>query len=318
MTFEDGTSPLPGGVPSGQCRCVSVSIGNRAHHRPSVAVTQPTHLYQLADNLKITWYHPLMPSSLDKLISRLVEDGRAIVDAPRCRHKFAYEEKADDILNDIERYPEAFVLGSLCNRRGSAIAAWKIPYKIYSRHHTLEISELVRLSPDQWLEITSGLRMPTEMAEVLRRGVLRIADVYHGNAAEIWVSSPSSATVVRRFLEFYGVGPKIATMAANILVRTFKVPFSDYHYVDISADSHILRVMARLGFVDLGTKNSALFIYSAREANPEFPGVFDKVLWDIGKEVCGLTDPSCGKCRLADLCRYANTSKDLAGETPYG
>ena len=42
--------------------------------------------------------------------------------------------------------------------------------------------------------------------------------------------------MVYRFLEFNGVGPKIASMAANILAREFKIPFADYFSIDISAE----------------------------------------------------------------------------------
>ena len=50
-----------------------------------------------------------------------------------------------------------------------------------------------------------------------------------------------------RRLEFRGAGPKIATMAANLLARHLKVPFSDYYSIDISVDVQVRRVLSRLG-----------------------------------------------------------------------
>ena len=119
----------------------------------------------------------------------------------------------------------------------------------------------------------------------------------------IWAGKPSSAALVRRFLEFHGAGPKIATMATNILVRDFKVPLSDYRYVDISADVQVVRVMARLGYVE--TDSSAeVVVYAARELNPDFPGIFDLTLWDIGRTLCRPTNPLCGSCPLRSWCAY--------------
>jgi endonuclease III len=107
-------------------------------------------------------------------------------------------------------------------------------------------------------------------------------------------------------LEFHGAGPKIATMAANILVREFHIPLADHRCVDISADAPVNRVMARLGFVEDGSSEDVV-IYAARELNPEFPGVFDFALRDIGRMLCRPTSPMCSQCRLSDLCSHALT-----------
>ena len=86
------------------------------------------------------------------------------------------------------------------------------------------------------------------MSEYFHSAVRIIQVRYNGNASLIWEGRPSSAEVVYRFLQFPGVGPKIATMATNILARDFKIPLSDYYSIDVSADVHVRRVFHRLGF----------------------------------------------------------------------
>jgi endonuclease III len=148
--------------------------------------------------------------------------------------------------------------------------------------------------------------MPETMATVLHRAVARIKDHYDGDASRIWAATPPSALVVRRFLEFHGAGPKIATMAANILVREFHVPLGDHRYIDISADVQTQRVMARLGFVETGI-SADVVIYAARELHPDYPGVFDLALWDIGRRLCRPHTPRCAECPLSGLCPSSST-----------
>jgi adenine-specific DNA glycosylase len=62
--------------------------------------------------------------------------------------------------------------------------------------------------------------------------------------------------------------------------------------------------MGRLGFVEQGTQPDVV-VYAARELNPDFPGIFDLALWDIGRTVCRPTKPLCPQCPLNDLCAYA-------------
>lgn len=40
----------------------------------------------------------------------------------------------------------------------------------------------------------------------------------------------------------------------------------------------------------------------AREASPEYPGVFDLAVWDIGRKWCRPQRPAWGICPMGDLC----------------
>jgi endonuclease III len=139
------------------------------------------------------------------------------------------------------------------------------------------------------------------MAKVFYLGLERIQTVYGGNAANIWLDQPSSARVVRRFLEFHGVGIKIATMATNILARDFKVPMADHAAIDVSPDVHVRRVFERLGYVR-SNADYAEIIYTARELNPSYPGVFDLSVWEVGRRWCKPSNPSCDECYLSIHC----------------
>jgi endonuclease III len=129
----------------------------------------------------------------------------------------------------------------------------------------------------------------------------KIHNNYQDDASNIWKGNPRSATIVRRFLEFNGVGIKIATMAANILARDFKIPMKDYINIDISPDVHVKRVFKRLGFISENMSNDEL-IYCARELNPMYPGIFDLSCWEIGRSWCRPNKTICEECYLNDYC----------------
>ena len=139
------------------------------------------------------------------------------------------------------------------------------------------------------------------MAENFYLATHRIHTEYGDDASKIWEGNPKSATVVRRFLRFHGVGIKIATMAANILVRDFKISLSDKLCIDISPDVQVKRVFARLGLINSNVTNEEL-IYCARELNPEYPGIFDLSAWEIGRKWCRPTNPTCDECYMESNC----------------
>jgi endonuclease III len=100
---------------------------------------------------------------------------------------------------------------------------------------------------------------------------------------------------------FDGVGPKIASMATNILARDFKVPFADYYSIDISADVHVRRVFARLGLCASDATVEQV-IYKAKALHPEFPGLMDFPCWEIGRTWCNWRTPECAGCYMRDVC----------------
>jgi endonuclease III len=238
----------------------------------------------------------------------LVRDGNVELDRPRSGLvRFTGSEGPDSLLNDLTGHPHAFLFGCLVDRQVRAELAWRVPWTIRERLGSFAMDRIEGLTSDDWVRLmrepSPAHRLPETMAEILFRATERVVSQYGGDAGRIWQGQLSSAALVRRLLEFHGAGAKISTKAANILVREFKVPLSDYRYIDISADVQVLRVMARLGLVEQGA-DPLVTIYTARELNPDFPGVFDVALWRIGRDLCRPRNPRCAECRLRDLCQY--------------
>jgi endonuclease III len=218
---------------------------------------------------------------------------------------FVENDEANSILNDLEKYPHAYVLACLMDRQIKAERAWAIPYSIFKELNSFSLNDLsmVDLADLKRIFNTNRLhRFNDTMASVFHDAVLQIKNRYAGNAAKIWNNNPSSSAVVYKFLEFKGSGIKISTMAANILARQFRIPFSDHYSIDISPDVHIIRVMKRMGFVPADANND-MVIYKARELNPEFPGIIDFSCWEIGRKWCRPRMPNCSDCIVTTECK---------------
>lgn len=240
---------------------------------------------------------------------RLVARGEAILNAPRGPVPFAKSAAADALLNDLDNYPHAFVLACVMDRQIKAEKAWLIPYAISERLGTFSFDALARLTEREVKRLmarpTPLHRFVDTMGGLFWSGIQRIGSEYDGDAARIWAGSPASAEVVYRFLKFDGVGPKIASMAVNLLARYFKIPLADHYSIDISADVHVRRVFGRLGLCPPDATIEQL-IYKARALYPEFPGIIDSPCWEIGREWCKPRVPLCDACYMHDLCRSAN------------
>lgn len=189
---------------------------------------------------------------------------------------FAGVPAADALLSDLAHHPHAFVLACVMDRQIKAERAWLLPYRVSEALGSFAFERLVQLSLDdvrRLLTVPEPLhRFPAEMSRNFHEAIATIRTTYCGHADRIWSDTPSSAEVVSRFLRFRGVGPKIATMATNILARDFKVPLADYYSVDVSADVHVRRVFWRLGLT-VETARLEEVIYTARALHPAFPGL---------------------------------------------
>jgi len=239
---------------------------------------------------------------------RLVERGQILFHSPKQPIPFSKERHADALLNDLDNFPHAFVLACVMDRQIKAEKAWQIPYRISQKIGSFSIRSLSELSRQDVYRLMGEPeplhRFVETMANYFYSAVQRIKNVYGGDAALMWKGTPSSAEVVYRFLEFEGVGPKIGTMAANILAREFKIPFSDYYSIDISADVHVRRVFSKLGLCSADATVEQV-IYKARALYPEFPGMMDLPCWEIGRNWCKPRGPICGDCYMKDLCPTA-------------
>jgi endonuclease III len=107
-------------------------------------------------------------------------------------------------------------------------------------------------------------------------------------------------------------------MAANVLVRNYKVPLKDYFSIDISPDTHIKRVFYRMGLVDkkegvdMQVIDPFKVIYKARDINPEFPGILDPICWSIGSQgICTNSHSKCNECALNGICKKVGVSQQV-------
>jgi len=240
---------------------------------------------------------------------RLVDHGQRLFHAPKQMIQFTKVLEADALLNDLTAHPHAFVLACVMDRQVKAEKAWVIPYRISEKLGGFSMDTLRPLSRADVKNLMTQPkpmhRFVDKMSGFFQSAVQRISTEYAGDAARIWTGKPSSAEVIYRFLEFDGVGPKIGSMATNILAREFKVAFADYFSIDISADVHVRRVFTRLGLCAANATVEQV-VYKAKALYPEFPGMMDLPCWDIGRNWCKARGPECAECYMKDLCPTAS------------
>jgi endonuclease III len=246
-----------------------------------------------------------MNKNLQKVQEILIKRGNELLNQPKLELvRFTNNIESDKLMGDLEKRPHAYVLACVMDRQIKAERAWQIPYIISQEIGGFEFKRLLKLDFNRIKEIFKNKnlhRFNEIMSENFYEAIQLIHNKYNNDASNIWKDNPKSATIVRRFLEFKGIGVKIATMATNILARDFKIPMQDRICIDISPDVQVKRVFWRIGFIEKDSSNDEL-IYCARELNPEYPGIFDLSAWEIGRNWCRPKNPRCDECYLKDYC----------------
>ena len=212
--------------------------------------------------------------------------------------------EANALLCDLLGHPHAFLLACIADRQCNSEKTWLVPYKMKKVLGDFELTTLNKLSQSEIEKIfkeNNLHRFNEEIAKSYYLAIKKVSLEYDGDASKIWRGKPSSATVVLRLLDFYGVGVKIATMIANILARDFGVEYADYYSIDISADTHVRRVFKRMGLI-VNHKNVDECIYKARSICPEYPGILDNFIWSFGRTICMAKNPKCEECIFKDKC----------------
>ncbi len=252
-----------------------------------------------------------------KIKNRLIKHGMQHMRKRPKLVKFTDVDEYDELLNDLKNYPHAFVIACVMDRQIKAEKAWSIPSKLKERIGSFEFNALYEITERQIGKLlcfpTPLHRFTEKMSSCLYSAIQIIGDKYGGNAALIWSGHPSSAEVVFRFLQIHGIGPKIATMAVNILTRNFKVKLKDYYSIDISVDIHVKRVFGRLGLTGQ-TASIEEIIYKARALNPHFPGLLDFPCYEVGKHWCRPKKKLCKECYLSDVCPSSSQSEIGVGK----
>lgn len=239
---------------------------------------------------------------------RMIEIGYEQLNSPKEHVPFTNNIEWDKLLNNIENYSHLFVLGCLADKQIKANRAWSIPMKIGEEIQSFAFADFLKLGISEYLELFERNKYHiynSIVGEQFYEAVQKIHYKYNGTANQIWKTSYNSAEIFGRFLQFNGIGQKIASMAVNILVRHFKEPIKNLQWIDVSPDRHVIRVFKRSGLIS-STASKEEIIWKAKELNPNYPGVFDISTFTVGKNYCKPTNPNCSDCILTNECEKLN------------
>ncbi len=241
---------------------------------------------------------------MNPVTKRMIEIGYEQLNGDKQEVPFTKNQEWDKLLNDIENYSHLFVLGCLADKQITANRAWSIPMKIGEEIQSFDFADFFKLSLSEYFQLFKKNRYHiynSIVGEQFYEAVQKIHYEYNGAANQIWKASHNSAEIFGKFLQFNGIGQKIASMAINILVRHFKEPIKDLQWIDVSPDRHVIRVFKRSGLIRPDASKEEI-VWRAKELNPKYPGVFDISTFMVGKNYCNPTNPNCSDCILTHEC----------------
>ncbi|MFZ1704214.1 MAG: hypothetical protein WAT79_07695 [Saprospiraceae bacterium] len=241
---------------------------------------------------------------MNNLVDKLVRTGLSELVKPKQTIPFTNNEDWNIKLSDLCNYPHLFVLGCISDKQIKADRAWRIPMIIGEQIGSHEFSAFRDLTFGELEKLFQSLRLHIYNNRISKEyfmGIKRISEVYEGRANFIWEETNSSTSIFIKFLNFEGIGQKIASMAVNSLYRDFKINIDNPQWIDVSPDRHVVRVFKRTGLVE-NSASKEVIIWKAKELYKEYPGVFDLSCFLIGRETCHVTNPNCTNCIIHFEC----------------
>jgi endonuclease-3 len=204
----------------------------------------------------------------------------------------------------VRTNPFAFLLAASLDRGTKTEIIWTLPYCLQQALGHLDPCYIAQMSEDDMRALLEQLPKKPRFINDASRTIVSLArmvcDEFHGDAARLWQDRTALETMWK-FQEIPGVGPGIAAMLVILLERLGLARFSDPHNIPVKPDSHVIRVMGRLGLIPLGSTEQHA-VAKARALKPDYPGALDSPLWYIGRKFCHSISPACAECPLNDLC----------------
>jgi len=242
---------------------------------------------------------------MNDTIKQLIDIGNEKLNEELGLVEFTKNSEWDLLMNDIDNYSHLYVLGCVGDKQITAERAWRIPMIIGEKIGGYEFEKFKKVSLEELKDVfinNSLHRFNNDVAKQYYKAIEKIAKEYGGTANKIWRENNSSASIFGKFLQFEGIGQKIASMAVNILLRNFKENIISKEWIDVSPDRHVIRVFKRTGIIrNLASKEE--IIWKAKELNPKYPGVFDLATFTIGKDYCKPKNPNCDDCVISSNCK---------------
>ena len=99
-----------------------------------------------------------MDCDKNAIVHILIENGNKLLNQPYEKVNFTGDSSADDFLNDIEKFPHAFVLACIMDRQIKAEKAWMIPYKISNEINDFDLSALLQIEANSFKEMFERYR----------------------------------------------------------------------------------------------------------------------------------------------------------------
>ena len=225
---------------------------------------------------------------------------------PTIRNREFFSAKTPEATALALGDPYAFLIASCLDRGNRSDIIRTIPNALKQRLGALDVAAVAEMPEHKLDGIIRALPHKPRYVNAAPRTILNLSrmirDRFGGRAEKMW-EGRSSVRFESDLRTVHGVGPGIASMTTNLVIRLHGDVFSrdGLHAVDIKPDMHTRRVLHRLGIAAMESDDAAL--EAARRLNPRYAGGLDAPLWSLGRQWCRPA-PSCRACPLVRQCDH--------------